>query len=84
MPITLTNINGHFSYPLSASTKGEMGGAWQKFERGEMYLFPFYEAFGRELSDAKRNNVVYKNYCKGKNVGKYSHIILLAWLKAVL
>ncbi|KAI0781051.1 HAD-like protein [Trametes elegans] len=28
-------------------------GAWQKFERGEMPLFPFYEQFGRELSDTE-------------------------------
>jgi len=31
-------------------------GAWQKFERGEIDLLPFYEAFGRELSDTKHAN----------------------------
>ncbi|KAG6817099.1 hypothetical protein H0H87_012867, partial [Tephrocybe sp. NHM501043] len=32
-------------------------GAWQKFERGEMPLLEFYEAFGRELSDTTRGNI---------------------------
>ncbi|KAJ3503417.1 hypothetical protein NLJ89_g8442 [Agrocybe chaxingu] len=41
-------------------------GAWQKFERGELELFPFYEAFGRDLSDTKNGNVWYKGYCKRK------------------
>ncbi|KAH9934810.1 HAD-like protein [Fomitopsis serialis] len=41
-------------------------GAWQKFERGEMPLFSFYGAFGRELSDTTVNNVWYAEYCKRK------------------
>jgi len=38
-------------------------GAWQKFERGEMSLFDFYEAFGHELSDTVNGNIWYKAYC---------------------
>ncbi|KZT11410.1 HAD-like protein [Laetiporus sulphureus 93-53] len=43
-------------------------GAWQKFERGETSLFHFYEAFGRELSDTKLNNIWYMQYCKRKGI----------------
>ncbi|OBZ75946.1 hypothetical protein A0H81_04446 [Grifola frondosa] len=43
-------------------------GAWQKFERGEISLFPFYAQFGRELSDAKFNNVAYAQYCKRRGI----------------
>ncbi|KAF5372944.1 hypothetical protein D9758_001672 [Tetrapyrgos nigripes] len=32
-------------------------GAWQKFERGELELLPFYEAFSRDLSDTVNGNV---------------------------
>jgi len=39
-------------------------GAWQRFERGEMSLFPFYDAFGRELSDTTNGNIWYIEYCK--------------------
>ncbi|KAL7283304.1 hypothetical protein ACG7TL_002733 [Trametes sanguinea] len=45
-------------------------GAWQKFERGEMSLFPFYEQFGQELSDTKVNNPAYAQYCKRKGIGE--------------
>ena len=34
-----------------------------------MSLFSFYDAFGRELSDTKVNNVWYAEYCKRKNLG---------------
>ncbi|EPT05968.1 hypothetical protein FOMPIDRAFT_1110150 [Fomitopsis schrenkii] len=43
-------------------------GAWQRFERGEMHMFSFYEAFGRELSDTKVNNIWYANYCNRKGL----------------
>ncbi|KAF5386748.1 hypothetical protein D9615_001649 [Tricholomella constricta] len=43
-------------------------GAWQKFERGEMPLFEFYEAFGRELSDTVKGNVWYKDHCARKGL----------------
>ncbi|KAI0709078.1 HAD-like domain-containing protein [Earliella scabrosa] len=45
------------------TTRGSHG-AWQKFERGEIPLFPFYEQFGRELSDTVVNNPAYAKYCK--------------------
>ncbi|THH06754.1 hypothetical protein EW145_g3863 [Phellinidium pouzarii] len=40
----------------SISGRGPTG-AWQRFERGELALFPFYDAFGRDLSDTGSNNV---------------------------
>ncbi|ETW85731.1 hypothetical protein HETIRDRAFT_122465 [Heterobasidion irregulare TC 32-1] len=43
-------------------------GAWQRFERGEMSLFPFYEAFGRELSDTGNGNKWYNEYCRRKGI----------------
>ncbi|KAF9262145.1 HAD-like protein [Marasmius fiardii PR-910] len=43
-------------------------GAWQKFERGEIELFPFYEAFGRDLSDTANGNVWYEAYCQRKGI----------------
>ena len=51
-------------------------GAWQKFERGEMPLFSFYGAFGRELSDTTVNNVWYAEYCKRKGFG--NSLVLVA------
>ncbi|KAF5330908.1 hypothetical protein D9619_005842 [Psilocybe cf. subviscida] len=41
-------------------------GSWQKFERGEIALLPFYEAFGRDLSDTKNGNKWYQEYCERK------------------
>ncbi|EJD05797.1 HAD-like protein [Fomitiporia mediterranea MF3/22] len=43
-------------------------GAWQRFERGELALFPFYDAFSRELSDTRMCNVWYTEYCKARNI----------------
>ncbi|KAK2467035.1 hypothetical protein APHAL10511_001293 [Amanita phalloides] len=43
-------------------------GAWQKFERGETNLLKFYEAFGRDLSDARLGNELYARYCERKGV----------------
>jgi len=51
---------------ISITRRGSSG-AWQQFERGEMSLFPFYEAFGRELSDTKLGNVWYAEYCRRKH-----------------
>ncbi|KAF9052694.1 epoxide hydrolase [Panaeolus papilionaceus] len=49
---------------LNCSITGQgSNGAWQRFERGEMDLIPFYEAFGRELSDVKKGNEWYTEYC---------------------
>ncbi|KAI0035735.1 HAD-like protein [Vararia minispora EC-137] len=39
-------------------------GAWQKFERGELPLLAFYDAFSRELSDVAKNNAWYAEYCR--------------------
>ncbi|THH20369.1 hypothetical protein EW146_g979 [Bondarzewia mesenterica] len=49
-------------------------GAWQRFERGEMSLFPFYEAFGRELSDTESGNAWYRDYCRRKGIAKHISI----------
>ncbi|KZT69008.1 HAD-like protein [Daedalea quercina L-15889] len=56
------------NYVNCAITGRGAQGAWQKFERGEMRLFSFYEAFGHELSDTKVNNVWYQAYCKRKGL----------------
>ena len=42
------------------------------FERGEMALFPFYDQFGRELSDTKVNNPAYVSYCERRGLGMTS------------
>lgn len=47
-------------------------GAWQKFERGELELFPFYEAFSKDLSDTVNGNIWYQDYCKRKGIGTVS------------
>jgi hypothetical protein len=46
----------------------------QKFERGELSLFPFYEEFGRELSDTENGNKWYMEYCARKGIGMASYI----------
>ncbi|KAG2158154.1 HAD-like protein [Suillus bovinus] len=43
-------------------------GAWQKFERGELSLFTFYEDFGRDLSDTDNGNKWYAEYCARKSI----------------
>ncbi|KAF8894462.1 epoxide hydrolase [Infundibulicybe gibba] len=43
-------------------------GAWQKFERGEIPLFVFYDAFSRDLSDTTNGNIWYKEYCQRKSL----------------
>jgi hypothetical protein len=49
------------------------GGAWQKFERGELSLFSFYEQFGRDLSDTDNGNKWYTEYCARKKIGMVSY-----------
>lgn len=55
---------------LAARTCRGPGGAWQRFERGEIALFPFYVAFGRELSDRVNGNIWYAEYCQRKGLGE--------------
>ncbi|KAJ3807645.1 HAD-like domain-containing protein [Lentinula lateritia] len=43
-------------------------GAWQKFERGELELFPFYNAFSQNLSDTVNGNRWYRDFCKRKGI----------------
>ncbi|KAG8801632.1 hypothetical protein FRC17_006595, partial [Serendipita sp. 399] len=43
-------------------------GSWQKFERGELDLFPFYEGFGRELSNVEKGKQWYSQYCSKRNL----------------
>ena len=47
-------------------------GAWQKFERGELALFPFYKAFGIDLSDTDNGNIWYREYCRRKGIGEFT------------
>ncbi|EJF65752.1 HAD-like protein [Dichomitus squalens] len=58
------------NYINCAITARGTHGAWQRFERGEMSLFPFYEQFGRELSDTKVNNPAYVKYCKRRGLAR--------------
>jgi hypothetical protein len=44
-------------------------GAWQKFERGEINLSTFYVGFSKELSDAEKGKIWYKDYCKKRALG---------------
>lgn len=36
-----------------------------------MALFPFYEAFGKELSDTENGNVWYAEYCQKRKISEY-------------
>ncbi|KAL4250409.1 Acyl-CoA dehydrogenase 10-like protein [Abortiporus biennis] len=56
------------NYINCSITRRGSNGSWQKFERGEISLFPFYESFGRELSDTERGNVWYTEYCNRKGI----------------
>ncbi|CAE6461049.1 unnamed protein product [Rhizoctonia solani] len=49
-------------------TRRGQGGAWQRFERGELELYPFYSLFGEELSDTELGNRYYREWCQSKNV----------------
>ena len=60
-------------HPLRSTRRGSQG-AWQKFERGEISLFPFYEQFSHELSDVHNGNKWYVEYCEKKDIGElWSH-----------
>lgn len=52
---------------VSITSRGPTG-AWQKFERGELSLFSFYEQFGRDLSDTDNGNKWYTEYCARKKI----------------
>lgn len=65
----------HLCQATSVSAAHGSHGAWQRFERGELPLFSFYEAFGHELSNTVDGNVWYKSYCKRKGIGKALHFL---------
>jgi hypothetical protein len=50
------------------STRTGNQGAWQRLERGEMDLFPFYQQFGYDLSDIERGTIWYAEYCKKRRL----------------
>ncbi|KAG1759028.1 HAD-like protein [Suillus occidentalis] len=52
---------------VSITSRGPSG-AWQKFERGELSLFSFYQQFGRDLSDTDNGNKWYAQYCARKKI----------------
>jgi len=56
------------NYINCSITRRGREGAWQKFERGEISLFPFYEAFGLELSDTMNGNKWYSEYCQRRGI----------------
>ncbi|KAF7322599.1 Epoxide hydrolase [Mycena chlorophos] len=49
-------------------------GAWQRFERGELALLPFYDEFSRDLSDTVNGNRWYQAYCKRKEIRSLSSV----------
>jgi hypothetical protein len=54
----------------SRSTGWGSQGGWQKFERGQIPLFPLYEQFSQELSDVDNGNKWYIEYCEKKKIGE--------------
>lgn len=50
------HIQGFYADGCFSTGRGP-NGAWQKFERGELDLFSFYEAFSRDLSDTVNGNI---------------------------
>jgi len=58
--------NPIFNYVHSVS-RGPRG-AFQRFERGEISLFQFYEEFGRDLSDTVNGNIWYRQYCQRRGI----------------
>ncbi|GAA6041219.1 hypothetical protein JCM8097_008349 [Rhodosporidiobolus ruineniae] len=47
-----------------AITAAGPNGPFQRLERGELELDEFYVRFGAELSDVRRNNEAYRQYCQ--------------------
>lgn len=45
-------------------------GAYQRYERGEINLKQFYDAWGRELNNVERGNKAYKTYCAKRSLSK--------------
>jgi len=67
---------------LPFSTSRGQNGAWQKFERGELPILEFYEAFGQELSDTKNGNNSYIRYLKKKGINPGTNafrFMILKW-----
>ena len=58
------------AFPFLRRTARGSHGAWQRFERGEIALFAFYDAFGRDLSDTAANNPAYASYCARRRIGE--------------
>ena len=54
-PCMCITYSGVLGWRCSSTGRGP-NGAWQKFERGEIGLFSFYEAFSRDLSDTVNGN----------------------------
>lgn len=56
------------NYINCSITRRGNGGAWQRFERGEIPLWDFYVAFGNELSDTVLGNAWYREYCAQRGI----------------
>lgn len=72
--ISRSERSSEIVHRLLSTGRGSQG-AWQKFERGQIYLFPFYEQFSRELSDVDNGNKWYIEYCERKNIGEHGTIL---------
>lgn len=68
-PSSCCNIRSSTSLWSFRANQGAEG-AFQKFERGETSLFPFYEAFSRELSSTN-GRTWYREYCERRGLRKY-------------
>lgn len=51
----------------SIAARGSQG-AWQRFERGELPLLQFYNAWSQDLSDTVNGNIWYTAYCRRKGI----------------
>ncbi|KAI0705830.1 HAD-like protein [Cytidiella melzeri] len=56
------------NYINCSITRRGSDGAWQRFERGEIPLFTFYDEFGRDLSDTLLGNAWYREHCKQRGL----------------
>jgi len=57
-----------FQFMGHHSTRTGNQGAWQRFERGEVDLFPFYQQFGCDLSNIEQGKFWYAEYCKKRGL----------------
>src|ERR1700722_2322769 len=60
-----------FDHQYSTSVSRGAQDAFQRFGRGELSLFQFYEAFGRDLSDTVNGNI----HVRSRNYGRLANTV---------